>query len=313
MHTTSTGEHLIAMESTPSAANIEAVANARSLYRSLLGREIDEGAVNALATSPTPLPSFQQSLQLVLSPEFLTRLTTRASDAHLYLIHRARQIMVRRLLPPANHVIDLGGAAAPLYTFGWTHRFVRMVLVDLPPEDRHEAFRDVVLPSPTGAEEVAIHYGDMTRLERYADESFDLVWSGQSIEHVERDAGRRMTQEAMRVLRPGGHFCLDTPNRRVTEIHTRSVGGGFIHPDHKHEYRAEDLRELLAACGFEIDAARGVCEMPHTLATGTFDYEDFVLGNVLTDNPEDAYILYFAGRKPGGENDRADCGSQTRP
>ena len=287
------------MASTPSAANMEAVANARSLYRALLGREIDGGAVDALASAPSPPSDFEQALQLVMSPEFLTRLTTRAPEAHLYLIHRARQIMVRRLLPPADHVIDLGGAAAPLYTFGWTHRFVRMVLVDLAPEDRHEAFRDVVLAPPPGAEEVAIHYGDMTRLERYADESFDLVWSGQSIEHVDRDAGRRMTEEALRVLRPGGHFCLDTPNRRVTEIHTRPGGGGFIHPDHKHEYRADDLRELLAACGFEIADARGVCEMPRTLSTGIFDYEDFVLGNVLTDNPEDGYVLYFAGRKPG--------------
>ena len=288
------------METTPSPANMEALADARSLYRALLGREIDEGAVNALVSAPKPPSSFEQSMQLLMSPEYLTWLTRHAADAHLYLIHRARQIMVRRLLPPADDVLDLGGAAAPLYTFGWTHPFTRMVLVDLAPEARHEAFRDVVLASPTGAGEVAVHYGDMTRLERYADESFDLVWSGQSIEHVDQDAGRRMTEEALRVLRPGGHFCLDTPNRRVTQIHTRSVGGGFVHPDHKLEYHADDLRELLTACGFEIAAARGVCEMPRTLATGVFEYEDFVLGSVLTDKPEDGYVLYFDGRKPGG-------------
>jgi SAM-dependent methyltransferase len=285
------------METVP-VANAESIANARALYRALLGREIDEGALNALASAATPPTNFEQGLQLAMSSEYLTRLTTFARDAHLYLIHRARQIMVRRLLPPADHVIDLGGAAAPLYTFGWTHTFVRMVLVDLAPADRHEAFRDLVMPSPSGTGEVAIHYGDMTRLERYPDESFDLVWSGESIEHVDRDAGRRMTEEAMRVLRPGGHFCLDTPNRRITEIHTRPIGGRFVHPDHKYEYHADDLRELLVSCGFDIAVERGVCEMPQTLATGAFEYEDFVLGNVLTDKAEDGYILYFDGAKP---------------
>ena len=279
-------------------ANREKLEKARVLYRALLDREIDEGAAKSLAEGDRLPTDLELSLQVVMSPEFLRRLTNRALEAHLHLIHRARQIMVRRLLPPGDAVIDLGGANAPLYTFGWAHKFKRMVMVDLPPDARHEMYRDIVVKSPGDCGEVIIHYGDMTRLEKFADASFDLVWSGQSIEHVDLDSGKRMVREARRVLHPGGHFCLDTPNRRVTKIHTRPLHGGFIHPEHQHEYHAAELRELLVESGFEIADERGVCEMPRTLATGHFDYEDFVLGNVLTDDPQDGYILYFDCRKP---------------
>ena len=141
----------------------------------------------------------------------------------------------------------------------------------------------------------------MTLLEDFEDGSFDLVWSGQSIEHVDSHAGARMCREALRVLKPGGYFCLDTPNRGITEIHTRDVGGGLIHPEHQHEYRANELRSLLLDSGFDIEVERGVCEMPRTLATGRFHYDDFVLGNVITADPADAYILYFQCRKRAGQ------------
>jgi hypothetical protein len=76
------------------------------------------------------------------------------------------------------------------------------------------------------------------------------------------------------------------------------VGGGFIHPEHKHEYRAAELRDLLLSTGFEISLERGVCEMPRTRATGRFHYEDFVLGNPITEDPEEGYLLYFGCSKP---------------
>jgi SAM-dependent methyltransferase len=64
-----------------------------------------------------------------------------------------------------------------------------------------------------------------TQLDAFADGTFDLVWSGQSIEHVSREAAERMVREAFRVLVPKGRFCLDTPIRAVTGLHTFDVGG----------------------------------------------------------------------------------------
>lgn len=273
---------------------------ADAIYRALLGRPIDPVAREQVQAKVNAggYDEFQLGLQVALSGEFLARLVARAPDAHLYCIHRARLVMVRRLLPPAAHIIDLGGANSPLFRLGYSHPFERMVMVDLPPEARHEMYKNVKVTPPHEGSEVVIHYGDMTRLEKFADASFDLVWSGQSIEHVDLEAGRRMCREALRVLKPGGHFCLDTPNRSLTRVHTRDVGGGFIHPEHQHEYEGAELRTELESAGFEVVSARGVCEMPVTRATGKFHYEDFVLGNPITDDPEDAYILYFDCRKP---------------
>ena len=289
-------KHSPNVESTPELA----LNRASVLYEAILGRPIDEGARNALAgqTGKQDDNGFHLAMQLLYSSEFMETLLARVVDAHLYLIHHARQIMVRRLLPPAASIIDLGGINAPLFRMGYPHSFGRMVIVDLPADERHGMYRELRFEAPPGSGEVAIHYCDMTLLEDFADSSFDLVWSGQSIEHVEPQAAARMCREALRVLRPGGHFCLDTPNRAVTAIHTKDVGGGFIHPDHKREYRATELRGLLLATGFEIAVERGICEMPWTRATGVFHYEDFALGNAITSDPEEGYILFYQCRKP---------------
>lgn len=277
------------------------LARADTLYRMLLGRPIDGGALESIRAGMAAgtYDDFLLGLQVNCSAEYMGRLVERAIDAHIYFVHRARQVMVRRLLPPARQIIDLGGANAPLYRLGYAHPFERLVMVDLPPEARHDMYKNIKVSAPTEGAEVVIHYSDMTRLEAFPDASFDLVWSGQSIEHVDLEGGRRMCAEAMRVLKPGGHFCLDTPNRGVTKIHTRDWGAGFIHPEHKHEYHGPELRAQLEAAGFQVLEAKGVCEMPATCATGDFDYRDFILGNPLTDDLERGYILYFGCRKPG--------------
>ena len=275
-----------------------ALAQAAALYEAILGRPIDAASIAAVAGTAegAHADGFSLAMRLSSSSEFVDRLVRRAADAHLFLIHRARDVMIRRLLPPAKSIIDLGGINAPLFHMGYKHPFTRMVIVDLPSDDRHDMYRDIPF-NAAGSGKVSVHYCDMTLLKDFEDESFDLVWSGQSIEHVDTQAGARMCREAFRVLKPGGSFCLDTPNRGITEIHTRDVGGGFIHPEHQHEYYADELRSLLLDTGFDIELERGVCEMPHTSATGMFHYDDFVLGNVITSDPADAYILYFQCRK----------------
>ncbi len=275
-----------------------ALALATALYEAILGRPIDAGAIATFASAEggERADGFSLAMRLTSSSEFVDRLVRRAVEAHLFLIHRARDVMIRRFLPPAESIIDLGGINAPLFHMGYKHPFARMVIVDLPSEDRHSMYRDIPF-NAAGSGKVSVHYCDMTLLKDFEDESFDLVWSGQSIEHVDTQAGARMCREALRVLKPGGHFCLDTPNRGITEIHTRHFGGGFIHPEHQHEYRADELRSLLLDIGFDIELERGVCEMPRTLTTGKFHYDDFVLGNVITSDPATAYILYFQCRK----------------
>lgn len=273
--------------------------DARTLFETTLGRPIEPEAEAALARriAQGSYDAFALLVELIGSSEFTNRLLAHKVAAHLGLINRARQVMVRRLLPAATSILDLGGINSPLVDMGYAHAFRRMVIVDLAPDERHMLYRDARF-GPRDDVRIDIHAGDMTRLDAFGDDEFDLAWSGQSIEHVDRVAGARMCAEVFRVLSPGGMFCLDTPNRGMTALHTRGIGGGFIHPEHKHEYAVTELRDLLVASGFEIAAAHGICEMPLTRSTGVFHYEDFVLGNPIVADPEAAYITYFAARKP---------------
>lgn len=230
-----------------------------------------------------------------LVPEMLRK---RAMDEHLDYIHKARIKMVSNMLPPGELILDLGGANCPLYKMGYPHRFKKLYVIDLPPEERHDMYKEVVIDPNCDGGEVVIKYGDMTDLIDFKDESIDFVWSGQSIEHVSPEAGEEMCRAAFRVLKKGGSFCLDTPNRRLTKIHVEGAGVEFIHPEHCIEYYPKDLRNILEKVGFEVKSAYGICEMPNTFSTGEFCYEDFIVGNQVSNEIEKGYIQFFHCVKP---------------
>jgi len=221
-----------------------------------------------------------------------------AMDEHLNLIHSARVNVISHFLPPGDIILDLGGANCPLYKMGYPHLFKKLFLIDLPPEARHDMYKEIVIDPNCDGGEVIIKYGDMTDLVDFPDESVDFVWSGQGIEHVSPDAGERICQAAFRVLKRGGVFCLDTPNRRLTEIHLKKTTQAFINPDHRIEYYPEALKQILLKAGFEIKHTFGICDMPNTIATGEFCYEDFMLGDQVTDDPAKGYIQFFSCVKP---------------
>lgn len=251
-----------------------------------------------LANGNKARDEFEVVCRLLLTKEGIDKQLSLAIDLHLLAIHRARLLLVRLLLPAAREILDLGGANAPLYRMGYPHPFDRLVLVDLPPHERHEDFREVCVERHNDGGEVVLRHGDMTRLSWVADSSVDMVWSGQSIEHVSRTDGKRMCEEAFRVLRPGGHYCLDTPNGAITSVHAATAGLSFIHADHKVEYRPSELESMLLDCGFQIVEKRGLCGMPMTSRSGTFTYEDFLLGGAITADLAGSYIQFFNCRKP---------------
>ena len=94
-----------------------------------------------------------------------------------------------------------------------------------------------------------------------ADNSFDLVWASEVIEHVADTA--RWLSEVRRVLAPGGRFLLTTPSHGRLPI---AIGGleRFAEPlgDHLHLYTRRSLESVLAEFGFaEIDI-RGAGGLP---------------------------------------------------
>lgn len=214
-------------------------------------------------------------------------------NLHLYLIHCARLNLIKKYLPKADMILDLGGVHSPLYQMGYPYPFKKMIIVDLPAEQSHEIYKDKSIVSDVEPEggDVIVKFTNMIDLAEIGDASVDLVWSGQSIEHVSRKDGEKLCQNVFRVLKKGGSFCLDTPNRYLTEIHTKPVGGGFINPDHKFEYYTGDLRDLLKMCGFAIKRQLGLCHMPGSVTE--FDYSEFIFNKMISRHLKQSYIQYY--------------------
>jgi SAM-dependent methyltransferase len=95
----------------------------------------------------------------------------------------------------------------------------------------------------------------------YPDGTFDLVLCCEILEHLPNDP-THLVVEAHRVLAPGGHLVLTTPNAVRADrlaavlagdgLHDRLSGHG-THGRHNREYTREELTDLLAGCGFTVD------------------------------------------------------------
>jgi glycosyltransferase involved in cell wall biosynthesis/SAM-dependent methyltransferase len=241
---------------------------------------------------------------LVRSVEF--HLRPRPELGLVETLHSVRCQLVRRL-PQADHILDLGGAApnsiqGALLVMGYPYPVCSLTIVDLPPADRLGRYACGSKEGEGGwidTEMGPLRYlhTSMTDLSDIEDGSMDLVLAGQSIEHVSEKDGRQTMQEVLRVLRPGGMFCLDTPNAALTRIQLR---GSFMHPEHRVEYEVSGLVARLQAAGFTIKDVRGICPMPRTVQTGIFHEQELLDNAVLADQAEICYLFVVECVKPGG-------------
>ena len=149
----------------------------------------------------------------------------------------------------------LGVPYGALVLMGYPYAFEEIVIVDLPSEDRHELYQDGQTQTTVDVAggRVAYRYHSMTDLSSYPSASFDMVYSGESIEHITRAEAEQVLAEARRVLKPGGVLALDTPNANLTRLQQDA----FIDPDHKYEYRHAEMAAMLRGNGFVIERADG--------------------------------------------------------
>lgn len=114
--------------------------------------------------------------------------------------------------------------------------------------------------SPEAMAWADLRYGDATALD-FPDASFDVLFSYHVLEHI--PATDQALAEMHRVLRPGGVFCIGTPNRQ------RLVGyvGGSGTPSEIFRWNLADWRarlagrfrnELGAHAGFAADELGGM-------------------------------------------------------
>ena len=125
-------------------------------------------------------------------------------------------------------------------------------------------------------------------------ESFDMIVSGQTIEHVSKADAIHIFKEAWRLLKPGGVFCLDTPNRLITKLVSPK---GFIHPEHQYEYDPKELAAIGAAIGFVVEQQLAVSPMPKSAQTQCFDYDELVRSTSFSQDVETGFSFYLELRK----------------
>jgi len=155
---------------------------------------------------------------------------------------------------PGDRVLDLGcgdGAfAAALVEAGAV-----VTMADI----AREALRRARGRAP-GADAVVLDEGAPLP---FAEDAFDVVWAGETLEHVADVVG--LLAEVRRVLRWGGTLVATTP------WHARLVAGTDRHfdprADHLRFFSARTLRELVADAGFASTQVRRAGRGLHALAS----------------------------------------------
>ena len=272
----------------------------RSVYRACLDREPDAIGWNYFIRGlSNRTMCWDDVLRAVLnSEEFPLKQRLRESvGPALQSLHESRMMLVQQHLPPADRVVDLGGASdqdpeGALFAMGYPHLPRELLIIDLPPQDRFTRPKTEVSQVVQAARGTRIEYcfRSMSDLVFLSASSTDLVFSAQSIEHVAEQEADEICTQVFRILKPGGHFCLDTPNARLTRLQSPTQ---LIHPEHKKEYYVSELRKKLTERCFQIIKELGINPMPHSIATQRFDYGEMIQNKCLSDDAESGYCFYI--------------------
>ncbi|MCP3857366.1 MAG: methyltransferase domain-containing protein [Actinomycetia bacterium] len=221
----------------------------------------------------------------------------------LIALHRSRCLFVQQL-PKAAQILDLGGThqSNPEGAFvhlGYPYEFQRLVIVELPVDERHELYQHMKSGEPiqTALGPVQYSFHSMADLSTFEDNTFDLVYSGQTFEHVPEDVGDTVLTEVFRVLEPGGRLALDTPNGAACRLQLEGTDLTVTNPDHDIEYDHGPLRAKLEAAGFEIERQVGLTHLPQTFTANRLDPCELETIGVY-DDIESCYVLAYVCRKP---------------
>jgi ubiquinone/menaquinone biosynthesis C-methylase UbiE len=176
------------------------------------------------------------------------------------LLHHSRSALLRSMPKDAGTLVSVGCAGS--WYFEWFER-----CYGHPPQHIGIEYYGAP-PAPadlpdnvTWIANTAAHMPDVL------DGTCDLLFSGQNIEHLWPEEVSGFLAEAARVVRPGGHLVIDSPNRALT------AALNWSHPEHTIELTPEEASHLVSLAGFDVTRVAGIwlCRDPASSRLLSFD------------------------------------------
>jgi len=215
------------------------------------------------------------------------------------LFHQARSAMLREMPPGAHRLLSAGCSGT------WYFEWIDHCYGHVPEHLGIEYYSPRPADLPANVTWIANTVSDMSGVESA---TCDLVFSGQNLEHLWPEEVVGFLVEAARVLKPGGHVVVDSPNRQLT------APLNWSHPEHTIELTVPEIHRLLELSGFDVSKQMGVwlCRDPKTGRILPFDPNitdpDWSVTERLiaaSEHPDDAFLWWLEGRRNQAEPDRA--------
>ena len=177
------------------------------------------------------------------------------------MLHQCRSVLLRAM--PAGATRFLSAGCSGRWYFDWIEHCYGHVHEHI----GIEYFMPRPANLPANVKWIANTACDMSDV---ASGTCDLVFSGQNLEHLWPDEAAAFLLEAARVLRPGGHIVVDSPNRAVT------AALKWSNPEHTIELTVREVSSLLTLAGFQVTKSAGIwlCRDPRTHRLLPFDPEE---------------------------------------
>jgi SAM-dependent methyltransferase len=269
----------------------------RLVYITLLGRKIDsvglEYWIKKIETQSFNLKEMIDSIYS--SPEFIMHYKIPFPT----MVHKGRVEWIKSL-EKFDTIFDIGGSSpnieeGAMIELSYPHRAKSITIFDLPeeeqywgkpkfPQDRDYNFEWGTLKYEHGRVETIDSYANLV------DIKYDMVFMGQTIEHIYPDKLPIVLRWISGHLKTNGKFIFDTPNRIITKVQTPEK---WIDEDHKHEYTPSEMESLLNRCGLKVTKKTGIVDMPDTLSSGCFNPLEVYDTELINNSPDSSYLFAF--------------------
>ena len=215
-----------------------------------------------------------------------------------HYLHGLRTAELVRLPVASRCLLSAGPSSAEYFTW------VESNSGTVPLHIGVEAYRPAPANLPSNAQWVRNTVGDLSDI---STASCDVMFSGQNFEHLWPSEVTGSLCEAWRVLSPGGHLVMDSPNRAIAHAYN------WTQPEHTVEYTPAEATDLLTLAGFDVIETRGLhlCRDPRTGELMPFDplndepQRFLERVQLAADYPDHSFVWWITARRSDREPARA--------